>query len=77
MFRVELPTFSPAVAEQPAVDAILEFARGCDMFSRSDVEDILGVSRSKAGSILSSMVDEGLLEKLGEGKSTRYKAPKK
>lgn len=77
VFKVELPVFSPAVAEQPAVDSILEFARGCDMFSRSDVEDILGGSRSKAGSILSSMVDEGLLEKLGEGKATRYRAPKK
>ncbi len=77
VFRVELPIFSPAVAEQPAVDAILEFARSSDMFSRSDVEDILGVSRSKAGSILSSMVDEGLLKKLGEGKATRYRALKK
>ena len=77
VFKVEMPVFSPSVAEQPAVDAILEFARGRDMFSRSEVEGILGRSRSKAGSILSSMVDEGLLDKLGSGRATRYKASKK
>ncbi len=77
VFKVELPVFSPEVAEQPAVDAILNFARSCDVFSRSDIEGILGGSRSRAGSILSAMVEEGLLEKLGEGKATRYRVPKK
>jgi len=76
IFKVELPVFSPAVAEQPAVDSILKFAREHGTFSRSDVEGILCKSRSKAGSILSSMVDEGLLEKLGNGRATRYRNPK-
>ncbi len=77
VFKVELPAFSPAVAEQSAVDTILTFARDRDSFSRSDIEDIMGGSRSKIGSILSAMVDESLLEKIGEGRGTRYKALKK
>ncbi len=77
VFKVELPAFSPAVAEQSAVDTILTFARGHDSFSRSDIEGVMGGSRSKIGSILSAMVDESLLEKIGEGRGTRYKALKK
>ncbi len=77
VFKVELPAFSPAVAEQSAVDTILTFARDHDSFSRSDIEGIMGGSRSKIGSILSAMVDESLLEKIGEGRGTRYKALKK
>lgn len=77
VFKVELPVFSSAVAEQPAVDAVMDFAGVRGTFSRSDAESILGASRSRTGSILSAMAEEGLLEKLGEGKATRYRVPKK
>ncbi len=73
VFKVELPAISPSVNGQSDVDAIMDYARSNGSLSRSDAERILGESRSKAGSLLSSMVDEGLLERVGNGKQTRYR----
>ncbi len=77
VFKVELPSMTPAVSEQPSVDAILDYASSHEWFSRSDAEKVIGGSKSRVGSLLSSMVDEGLLERVGNGKSTRYGIPKK
>lgn len=73
VFKVELPAISPSVNGQSDVDAIMDYARSNGSLSRSDAERILGESRSKAGSLLSSMVDGGLLERVGNGKQTRYR----
>lgn len=76
VFKVELPESVPAVHEQMYVDAIMKFAREHGPFSRKEAEEATDVSRSKVGSILSSMVEEGMLEKSGNGRSTKYSIPK-
>ncbi len=77
VFKVNLPARVPAVSEQPLVDEILGFASTREHFSRSELESIIDISRSKIGSILSSMVEENMLERIGGGRSTRYRLVKK
>lgn len=76
VFRVELPAISPPAIDQHSVDTIMNLGRSCESFTRSDVENICGESRSKIGSILKDMVEEGLLERTGSGRSIRYRIPK-
>ncbi len=77
VFKVNLPDWSPAVSEQSKVDDILGFAATHERVSRAELESVLGASKSKVSGILTSMVEEGLLEKVGEGRSTRYRLAKK
>ncbi len=44
---------------------------------RSELKTMIKASRSKIGDILSSMVDEGLLERIGGGRSTEYRVVRK
>lgn len=72
VFKVELPEMSPSVSEQSSVDAVMRFAETHERFTRYEIEEVIDGSRSKAGEILSVMVDEGLLERTGSGRATRY-----
>ena len=55
---------------------IQRFLTDHDEFTRSELQDVLGLSRSDAVSKLSIMVDSGLIVKVGNGRSTRYKVVK-
>lgn len=72
VFIVEMPALKPQADDQNAVDLLLELAATKGSFSRADAETALGVSRSKAGAIISSMISEGLLVTSGTGRATRY-----
>ena len=76
VFKVELPAISPPAIDQHSVDTIMNLGRSCESFTRSEVENICGESKSKIGSILKDMVEEGLLERTGSGRSIRYRIPK-
>lgn len=76
IFKVNLPAIEPAAVDQASVDAILDLGRSCESFTRMESENACGESRSKTGAILADMVKEGILERLGEGRSTRYRLPK-
>lgn len=72
IFKVNLPSIEPAAINQTAVDAIMNLGRSCESFTRSDAEKACGESRSKVGAILSDMVEDGILERQGNGRSVRY-----
>ncbi len=42
------------------------------LLSRKEIEEASGLSRAKAGRLLSALVDKGVLIKVGEGRATRY-----
>lgn len=73
VFKIELPVFEAMAADQKSVDAVMDLASRSDTFSRKDAEELLGISRSKAGEILGALVGEGKLEKIGEANATRYR----
>ena len=76
VFKIELPALAPPAVDQLSVDAIMDLARSCESFTRSDAENACGRSRSKAGAVLTAMVEERILERFGNGKNTRYRIPK-
>jgi len=51
---------------------VLEYLKEHEYISRSEVEALLGISRSPAGQLLSRMEKSGQLTKTGAGKNTRY-----
>ena len=77
VFKVNLPAIVPAVQEQLPVDAIIKLASTQGAFSRNDAEQATGFSKTKSYELLSAMVEEGLLEKIGEGRSVKYILAKK
>lgn len=54
--------------------AVLDLIEAQGAVLRQDVEKALGVTRSPAGELLARMQDEGLVRKVGKGRSTRYVA---
>ena len=76
VFKFELPALAPPATDQISVDAVMELAASKDSFTRSEVEDVLKISKSKAGLLMSSLVSDGILEKIGSGRSVRYRIPK-
>lgn len=77
VFKVNLPAIVPAVQEQLPIDAIVKLASMQNAFSRTDAEQATGFSKTKTYELLSAMVEEGLLEKIGEGRSIKYILAKK
>lgn len=73
VFKVKLPAMVHAAVDQQSVDAIMDLGRSRKSFTRPEAEKQTGESRSKTGAILSGMVEEGLLERIGNGKSVRYR----
>ena len=51
---------------------VLEYLKEHEYISRSEVEALLGISRSPAGQLLLRMEKSGQLTKTGAGKNTRY-----
>lgn len=39
VFKIELPTLAPPAVDQLSVDAIMDLARSCESFTRSDAEN--------------------------------------
>ena len=76
IFKVNLPAIEPAAVDQASVDTIIDLGRSCESFTRMEAEDACGESRSKTGEILSDMVREGLLERMGNGRGVRYRLPR-
>ncbi len=56
-------------------DRVLKFLSEAGSATRGEIEGLLGVSRSSAGNLLSSMVERGLLKVEGAGRSTAYLLP--
>lgn len=72
-FKVEIPEMTFESDDQKLIDTVMRLAREKEEFARSDAEAVLRSSRSKAGEILSGMVEEGLIERAGNGRTTRYR----
>jgi len=73
MFKVELPTLEIQATNQVTVDMIPGYAGEHDHFTGSDIEGIEGDSRTKIGTILTAMVNEGSIERTGNGESVGYR----
>ena len=73
VFRVVLPMRREAAVDQRSVDMMMEYARNHESFTRTEIEHITGDSRSKVGLMLSSLVKEDLIERMGGGRSTSYR----
>lgn len=73
VFKLELPRRTSKGADQSIIDDVMEYARSRESFTRSEIEDLVDVSKSKITSILLDMQSEGLIEKYGEGRATKYK----
>ena len=71
-FKVFMPSVR-TVTDRPEYNMVMRLALSEGLLSRRDVEDGLGVSRSKANQILAGMVEEGLMERTGQGRSARYR----
>ena len=73
VFKLELPRRTSKGADQSIIDDVMEYARSRESFTRSEIEDLVDVSKSKITSILSDMQSEGLIEKYGGGRATKYR----
>jgi len=73
VFKVTLPKTETGGSDGAEAKAVLKMFDKADSIGRSDVERILGVSRARAGEILSELVSGGKLKRAGAGRSTRYK----
>lgn len=73
VFKIVLPMRKETATDQTSVDMIMGYARKHGHFTRAEIERVTGDSRSKVGMMLSSMVDEGLIERTGNGRSTSYR----
>ena len=69
VFRVVLPMRREAAVDQRSVDMIMEYARNHESFTRTEIEHITGDSRSKVDLMLSSLVKEDLIERMGSRRS--------
>ena len=72
VFKMTLPAYVPAVREQRSVDRIMKLATAHKIFSRADAEQVIGFSKTKTSSILSGMVDKGILKRIGNGRFVMY-----
>lgn len=84
-FKITLPKLSPdggAVSDIPAPDRLAlgkreEEALGVfwsmPLVRRRDIEDALGVSLTTANRIIKSLEEEGFIEQVGQGRSSRYR----
>jgi hypothetical protein len=62
---------------KPAQERVLEeFAAGRPEITRADYERLGHVSRSQAAYDLAELVDRRVLERIGSGRATRYRAPR-
>ena len=73
VFRIVLPMRRVAAVDQKSVDMIMEYARNHESFTRTEIEHVTGDSRSKVGLMLSSLVKEDLIERMGSERSTSYR----
>ena len=67
-FRITLPNVNAIQTE----NLILEMARQKSLISRRDVQDMLGISQTKAGQLLRDLVERNLLNAVGAGRNTGY-----
>ncbi|MBQ8180151.1 MAG: hypothetical protein IJ026_06935 [Candidatus Methanomethylophilaceae archaeon] len=73
VFRMTLPKFRPNVVLSPDMVGLVSFMRGRGDVTRSEVESGLGMGRTRAYEILSLGEAEGLVERVGSGRSTAYR----
>jgi hypothetical protein len=66
-----------SVSLKPAQEIVLASLeeRGTRALTRSDYEEISGVSRSQAAYDIAELVSLGILERVGSGRATRYRLP--
>lgn len=68
-FTITLPSRKKTEVD-PAVGGFLE---GRDCFTRSELQEALGMSKSEATSVVNGLIQYGLVARLGEGRSVRYR----
>jgi len=73
VFKITLPELETTGMDNADARAVLRLFNGAEFISRSDLERSLGISRSRANSILSELVSAGKLKVAGSGRNTRYK----
>lgn len=59
-------------ADDDYIKAIVETLKNQPFISRREVDELLGTSQSTSSRILKSMLEAGMLEQKGKGKSTKY-----
>ena len=75
-FKITLPNRNQYLAYLPETTkserAVLAFAGEKGKLQRIDVEEKLGVSRSRANHILKQLLDKGMLKPVGNGRNRQY-----
>lgn len=75
-FKITLPNRNQDLAYLPETTkserAVLAFAGEKGKLQRIDVEEKLGVSRSRANHILKQLLDKGMLKPVGNGRNRQY-----
>lgn len=75
-FKITLPNRNQDLAYLPETtkseQAVLAFAGEKGKLQRIDVEEKLGVSRSRANHILKQLLDKGMLKPVGNGRNRQY-----
>ena len=76
-FRITLPnrnfkTDQASPFAQANNNHLLAALSGKETFTRQDVQDTMGVSRSQANNLIKELVDSGRLVAMGAGKNRHY-----
>lgn len=71
-FKIIVPRMRHEEISEEAM-SVLDRFRGAESFRRSDVEESLGISRSKAFALVDELESKGALERLGSGRGTAYR----
>lgn len=70
LFRITL--YSISIDGVSVNGDIEEFLKSRDVFTRSELQDYLRISKSSAVNMISGMIDEGLIVQEGQGRNIKY-----
>lgn len=80
-FKITLPKLEAAAESEPAAKSALtkqermalELFQGGALVARRDVEEALSTSLASAARLIKALEEKGLIEQVGQGRSTRYR----
>lgn len=72
LLTVDLPVIEQGEELTAEEERALSLFAQARVLSRREFEDMLGVSRAKAGRLLNALIERGLVRRSGSGRATRY-----
>jgi len=72
IFKITLPKLTHQTIDPIVRKIITAYSRG-DVFTRSDLQDRFGLSRSRANNVVRESLERGSIEQIGSGRSTEYR----